>query len=616
MIEITNKEIKRYILDPTNDLDELFDLIEEDSKQVIEGVFNSLFTLSKNYTQNKSRVDYLLYFLKEFIELKEIEELNLLIGPIIDFQNKISKWNIKERIKVKNISLEIQNIFNNIQVKLTNKKNNDTIKCLEFLILYNKNSQMIENFLNEHDNILTSKNEEDIFSTIIKKYLESENVEEAEYFYHIILTFLNSKQIEKITKNKEKYLKTISNSKINNIENANNIIELLNSGLSITLSQLEERYGIQFNFPEIILDEINNFKPKQLQRKDFTNQECITIDGKNSICLDDAINIEKNNDDTYTLTIHITDIPSFIPFNTMTREEASYRNETLYLKDTNLLLYPNIICDEICSLIPPNYKKTISYIFKLDSNYNIIPNTLSITPGIIKVVHKLTYEEADERINKPQAKNLDNQLQALATFADIKRKSNNKKEIYREYENLMKLEPNHESLKINTSISANIIHESMILVNYEVAKYFKKSGLPYIYRKLNVPGKEFIEEQVKKIKSLGLNISEDKSFISQLKDSYIESTYCSEPTFHQGLKLDCYSHSTSPARRYMDSLGQYIIHDLIINNNLNEKNINIWQYRIDRAIQYANDKTKKNEMFVKEYNYLYQKKLVKRKINL
>ena len=297
----------------------------------------------------------------------------------------------------------------------------------------------------------------------------------------------------------------------------------------------------------------------------------------------------------------------------MTREEASYRSETLYLHDTNLLLFPQYISNEIGSLLPNNKRNTISYIIKLDEHHNLIPDSLTITLGKIKVTHRLTYEEVDDRIKQPQGTNLDVMLINLAHFANKRREENKKKELYREYENMINLEPFHESLKINTSPAANIVHETMILANYEVAKYFKNLQIPYIYRNLNIPTSEFLKEQVNKLNHLGSNLGESKAFISELKESYIESTYTNKPTYHNGLGLECYSHSTSPGRRYIDALGQYIIHDLLIDKNMNDQNIYKWEYRINRTVQYTNERIKQNEIFKREYNYLSHKRLIKEK---
>jgi len=151
----------------------------------------------------------------------------------------------------------------------------------------------------------------------------------------------------------------------------------------------------------------------------------------------------------------------------------------------------------------------------------------------------------------------------------------------------------------------------MILVNYMVAKYFKDNGYPYIYRKVVIPSSDYIEKQIEMIKQMDASIMEDKVFLNKLKESAMESIYWDVPVRHNGLKLECYSHSTSPARRYPDAFCQYLIHDLLIDKNLD--NIPLWDYRVKELVNYLNNREKEIERFASEYNYLSYRKLIKKK---
>ena len=595
---ITSKEVKKYIIS-YNDLDKLSEFLDTNYKATTEGIFNALFILIKNPDKNKSEINKLIILLKEQLNRNSYNELKHIISLIIDFQNKMSKLKVKERIKIREYSSELQNLFNDIHRKISDNTNNNQIKCLEFLIFHDKNIQMIEQFIKNNKSILDKKQlqEEHIFLKVLKKYITSTNEDEINYFYHIIMIFLKNNIGKEILK--KEYL-NIYKQENNYPKHILRLLELSNPKLTIDNKELEERHKIHFSFPNIILNEIETFKPKNILRHDFTKQNALTIDGELTTCYDDALFIEKNDNDTYTLYIHIIDIPSWIPFSSKTREEASFREENIYTKDKIFLLYPSNICNDKCSLIKNQPRNTISYIFTLDKELRVIPDSFKIVPGIINVSNKMTYEEADSVIKN----NLDNNLLLLYKFSNTRRKDTIKKESYRNYENILFLENHHESTKVDSSPSANIIHESMILVNYYVAKYFKDNKIPYIYRKLNIPSPEFIEQQLKILKDLGTNIEKNKEFINNLKDSYIKAVYCSKPTYHKGLNLECYSHSTSPARRYIDSLGQYIIHDLLIDKNIQDQNIYTWENTINNAIKHANSKKKQHEIFENEYNYL------------
>lgn len=618
-MEITNsKTVKNFILDPSNDLEELIDFCDINFKLTIEGIFNALFILLKHYNQNKSKIEYLIELIDELVEVKTIEEIKTILGPIKDLENKINdNFTLKQKINIKSSKVKIDNILNNINNKISLGNSNNKSKCIEYLIFQEKNLSMVESFLNTYKNILNTRDvdEINIFELILNKYiyLDEKNEEEINYYYHIIHLFINSQHGKSILKEKIKYINIIKKSKLGYKEHIIKVIELFDPDFKISMNEIENRYNIKFDFPNVIIDEINSFIMDNNNRIDFTNQECVTIDGKNDQCLDDSLYIEKNIDGTYTLYIHITDIPAFIPYNSLTNEEAKRRIETLYLRDRSITLYPEYISNYICSLLQNNNRNVISYIFKLDPNFNIIEDSLQIVKGKIKNKHKLSYEEVDEIIKNPTNSNLDQMLLLLFCFADKRRGQNLKKEEYRKYENFLRMEAHHESLKIDYSASANIIHEAMVLTNYDVGRYFKILSLPYMYRKVTIPSNDFIEKQLQKIIKMDPNITKNKEFIGLLRDSYMKTSYTSKPVFHKGLNVECYSHSTSPARRYADAFGQYIIHDLIFNNNLTDLNLKTWEYRIDELVKYINGKKIDNEMFSSQYNYLSYKKLIKEK---
>lgn len=615
----SSKEIKNFILDPTNDLDELFDSAAIDPKNTIDGILSALYKLLlRNYEQNKSRSDYLISVLDNITDDLTNEELKYLTSKIIEFNNNIvANIKKKQRIVIKSAVNEISNIHLKASEKILSDIKNGKIKLLEYLIFHEKNLYLIEKTLSNNPNFLSYRNKEgeDIFSIILSKYiyLDEKNIEEIDYLYNVILIFIESSHGTEILNNFKKYQRIIKKSKIEYKEHIIKVIELFDKDFHISLEEIESRYNMNFNFPNIVLNEMNTFIMDNDGRINFTRQPCITIDGETDKCLDDALYIEKNLDGTHNLYIHIADIPSFVPYNSATNEEARKRIETQYLRDCHLTLWPEIISDNICSLLSNNNRNVITAIYKLDKDYNLIDATPEIVKGKIRVVHKLSYEEVDKRINNPERTELDIMLNKLFLFSLKQKESNPDKNLYRILENYIEFETHHESLKIDYSPSANIVHETMILNNYGVSKYLKNLDLPYLYRHLYIPSDSFINDQINKIKTIDEKIDTNKSFRNTLRDSYLKATYTSTPVVHKGLNLECYSHSTSPLRRYADAHGQYIIYDLIFNNKLNDLNIQMWEYRTNELAKYLNQKKKENEVFSKHYNYLSYKKLIKRK---
>ena len=226
--------------------------------------------------------------------------------------------------------------------------------------------------------------------------------------YNVILLFIESKTIgHQILSDKVRYRRIIKQVKQEYREHVIKVIEIFDPNFRITTEELEERYNIKFDFPNIIYHELNTFIMDNDGRINFTNQNCVTIDGENTTCLDDALYIEKNSDGTHTLYIHIADIPVFVPYTSLLNEESRKRIETLYLRDKHINLYPEIISDRMCSLLPNNNRNVITYIYKLDSKCKLIDEYPNVVKGKIRVRHKLSHEDVDKRIENLTNDDLD-----------------------------------------------------------------------------------------------------------------------------------------------------------------------------------------------------------------
>ncbi len=614
--KLNSREIKKYIMDVSQDLEELIEYLEIDYQSTAEGVFNAIFTLMRHYEQNKSRVDYLIDLIKSTVSLKSSEEVKCLSGMIIDLNNKIENWKLKDKIKVKEPLEKIQEILLEVDRTLSDKIKNKKIKYLSFLIFEERNIYLIENTLQESSGILHHRdsNGDNIFTIILKKYLllEEKNTEDIEYYYHIIMLFMNSKYRREIVREKENYLHLIQQSKLYYKEHIIRVLELFNPNFSITLDKLEERYHVSFSFPPSILDEIKTFQMNNMGRVNFLNQDCITIDGENSLCLDDAVFLEKNLDGTYTLYVHIMDIPSFVPIHSITDLEARKRAETLYLKGRKLTLYPEYICDVVCSLLANNHRNVITSIFHLDSDFHVIEDEFLMVPGKIQVRNNLTYHDADMIIRNENTA-IGNQLRNLSNFAYVSKNGNTIRRQYREYQNIFVFDPNHESLKMDVSPSASIVHELMVLTNYKAAKYAKDNGYPFIYREIDLPSDVFLREQISRIKTLEPNFLSEKELLQRFREGYTRGIYTEEPKYHRGQNTECYSHFTSPGRRYADGFNQYIFHDLVVRKNLSDANVYKWEYLVKEVVYHLNKKRQENEMFASHYNYLASKNLIRKK---
>ena len=487
---------------------------------------------------------------------------------------------------------------------------------LEYLIYHERDLIKINKYLSNHPKILENKNADgnNILMNLIKLYisLDENATSELEYLYNVIIQ-INNKFSEIIKADIDTYLNIIRDSEIPLKQHITKLINLLNGSYYVTLEELEEKYNISFNFSDDVVNAIYCFYTSSLERKDFTYQNVITIDDELTECMDDAIYLEKNKNGTYTLYVHIIDISAIVPYDSKVFNTAKKREESLYLLDRNIPMYPNYIGNDLCSLNMNHKKNVITLIVPVDNDFNIIEDKFSIVKGKIKIKKRLTYKEADDIIFNNNLGAISRMLENLYKISLKRRATNKSKELYREYEKIIVNKKHHASTKTNISAAANIVQEMMVLLNYLIATYFKENFYPFIYRNVSLPNTKEQRKQIKIYKKLsGNKIAVDK-FLNRLRECYQEGQYISTPTYHNGLGFPCYSHISSPARIFADSFCEYLIHEFIFNNQIDDRNIYIWEERIKKLVPYLNERKRENELFIKEYNYLAAKKLIRKK---
>ena len=150
--------------------------------------------------------------------------------------------------------------------------------------------------------------------------------------------------------------------------------------------------------------------------KDLTHIPFVTIDGENSKDFDDAVFAEVNSEKIKIL-VAIADVSFFVKKGDPIDMEARKRGNSFYFPDRVIPMLPEILSNNICSLIPNQIRASLVCEIILQ-NTKIIKYKFHRAKILSKA--RLTYKEVDE-IHKNNKKNeisklIDNLFKALETL--------------------------------------------------------------------------------------------------------------------------------------------------------------------------------------------------------
>ncbi|MEO0270613.1 MAG: VacB/RNase II family 3'-5' exoribonuclease [candidate division WOR-3 bacterium] len=336
------------------------------------------------------------------------------------------------------------------------------------------------------------------------------------------------------------------------------------------------------------------------RRKDLRDLVTFTIDPYNAKDFDDAISAFKNKDG-YELFVHIADVSFFVPMNSRIFREVYTRGTSYYLLDKVIHMLPKELSEKFCSLQPGKIRlaKTVHIILDFKGNVK----KFEIYNSIIKSNKRLNYEEAQDIIDgkiKIKEKEIYNSLKIAEEISKILKERRRKRFSLDfdlpEPEILFTEEGKVKLIQLEKAVfTHSLIEECMILANRMIAKFFAKKNLPFIYRIHEEPDNKKLEELKKilskllkeeKLKKILLKDEltshdlfeiiegikgkrEELIVIKSILKAMKQAKYSVENKGHYGLKLNFYTHFTSPIRR----LADLIVHNLlnfVMENKMNK----------------------------------------------
>ena len=374
------------------------------------------------------------------------------------------------------------------------------------------------------------------------------------------------------------------------------------------------KYEINDTFPEEVIEELDSI-PEEVReqdkkgRKDLTDVTIFTIDGDDTKDIDDAISIEKLKNGNYKLGVHIADVSYYVKEGSPLDKEAMDRGTSVYLVDRVIPMLPHKLSNGICSLNPGVERLAISCVMEIDNNGKTVD--YEIFPSIIKSRLQMTYKKVNQVIEKNEIPEgyepFVNDLKLMDELSQIIRKA----KINRGYidfdvdEAKIIVDENCHPTDIvlrNRGRGENLIEDFMIQANECVATHIFYMDLPFIYRVHEYPKEEKIRDFISFVQSLGYTVKFNtkdispkaiQNLINQLKDkkefkvlsslllrNMQKAIYLPQNLGHYGLASKCYTHFTSPIRRYPDTTVHRLLRTYLFNDDMSNQTINKWQEKL------------------------------------
>ena len=152
----------------------------------------------------------------------------------------------------------------------------------------------------------------------------------------------------------------------------------------VDIMSLVHKHKVPAYFPSEVMQEVENI-PSDIPeeeintRLDLRDHLICTIDGDDAKDLDDAIEVKKNDDGTYTLGVHIADVSYYVKEGNPIDKEAFNRGTSVYMVDYVIPMLPHALCNGLCSLNPNVDRLSMSCIMTINKDGDVEDYT--ITPS-------------------------------------------------------------------------------------------------------------------------------------------------------------------------------------------------------------------------------------------
>lgn len=326
-------------------------------------------------------------------------------------------------------------------------------------------------------------------------------------------------------------------------------------------------------------------------RRDFRQIPTFTIDPADAKDFDDAISFQKLPNGHYEIGVHIADVSYYVRPGMALDGEAIARETSVYLVDRCIPMLPEVLSNDLCSLVQGEDRLVMSCVLELDDEGTVHGEWYG--RSVINSHRRYTYEDAQKTLETKQG-DFYEELHILNSIAKKLNKARFENGALSLETDEVKFKLDEKGVPVDVYVKQRgdthkLIEEYMLLANKYVSKFITKKqeevngegNAICIYRIHDKPDADRMHDLDLYIRGLGYTVrfmdglipSKDLNDLlikmgdrpeKQLLQVHItramaKAIYSTKNVGHYGLAFEYYSHFTSPIRRYPDVLTHRLL---------------------------------------------------------
>ena len=381
------------------------------------------------------------------------------------------------------------------------------------------------------------------------------------------------------------------------------------------------KYDLKDTFDEETINELDNIpeevkEEEKVGRRDLTKEMIFTIDGSDTKDIDDAISVDKLENGNYKLGVHIADVSYYVREGSAIDKEAMERGTSVYLVDRVIPMLPHKLSNGICSLNPNVERLAMSCVMEINSKGETVD--YEIFESVIKSRIQMNYKNVNEILehdNIPEGyEPYSDKLKEMLELSHIIRKARDDRgnlDFAVDEAKILVDEACHPTAIVlrERGEGEKMIEDFMIQANETVARHIFYMELPFIYRVHEEPKEDKIRGFLGTLSTMGYHLEGDikdlkpktiqrllnflkttkefKILSSQLLRNMQKAVYLPKNLGHYGLASSCYTHFTSPIRRYPDTTVHRLLRTYMFQHKLDEETIKHWEAKLPLIAEHS-----------------------------